>query len=78
MEITKKVNLSLVGLDGNSFALMGAFQKQARREDWSQEEIKFVLDEAEKGDYSHLLCTLMEYCEETDEEETDEEEEDEK
>jgi hypothetical protein len=56
----KKVKLELVGLDGNAFALMGAFQQQARKEKWTPEEIKQVLDECRSGDYSHLLATLME------------------
>ena len=59
----KTVNLKLEGLDGNAYALMGAFQKQARKENWTQEEIKEVLDECKSGDYDHLLYTLMEVCE---------------
>jgi hypothetical protein len=27
----KKVNLKMVGLDGNAFAVMAAFQRQARK-----------------------------------------------
>lgn len=57
----KKIELDLEGLDGNAFALMGAFQKQARKEDWTQEEIKEVLDECAKGDYNHLLQTLIKH-----------------
>lgn len=57
----KKINLELEGLDGNAFALLGAFQKQARREGWTPEEIKEVLDEAESGDYNHLLQTLIKH-----------------
>lgn len=59
----KKINLKLVGLDGNAFALMGAFRHQARKEGWSEEEVHSVLDEAMTGDYNHLLRTLMEHCE---------------
>ena len=59
----KKVKLKLVGLDGNSFSLMGAFQRQARKEGWSKEEIDQVLDECRSGDYNHLLSTLMEVTE---------------
>lgn len=55
----KQVSLQLVGLDGNAFSLMGAFQSQARKEGWSKEEIKVVLDECMSGDYNHLLITLM-------------------
>ena len=60
-KIDKKVTLELVGLDGNAFALMGAFQRQARTEKWTPDEIKAVLDECQAGDYDHLLCTLMEH-----------------
>ena len=56
----KKVKLKLVGLDGNAYALMGAFQRQARKEKWTPDEIKMVLDECMSGDYDHLLTTLME------------------
>jgi hypothetical protein len=65
-KVDKKVTLQLVGLDGNAFSLMGAFQRQARKEGWSKEEIKSVLDECQSGDYNHLLCTLMDHCQEGD------------
>ena len=65
--MNKKIKLDLVGLDGNAFALMGAFQKQARREGWTQDEIKVVLDKCTSGDYNNLLCTLMDHCESEDE-----------
>ena len=58
----KKINLELEGLDGNAFMVLGAFQKQARREDWTPEEIKEVMDEAQSGDYDHLLQTIMSHC----------------
>jgi hypothetical protein len=64
--VNKAVSLTLVGLDGNAFALMGAFSKQARREGWTKPEIDAVLAEAMKGDYDHLLRTLMAHCEDTD------------
>ena len=57
-----KVNLKMVGLDGNAFAIMGAFQSQARKEGWTKEEINAVLDEARSGDYSHLVATIAEHC----------------
>jgi len=59
----KKVKLNLVGLDGNAFSLMGAFQKQARRENWTKEEIDTVINECMSGDYDHLLQTLIGVCE---------------
>ena len=63
---TKKIKLRLVGLDGNAFSLMGAFQRQARKEKWTPEEIKAVLSEAMGGDYDHLLVTLSEHCDDED------------
>lgn len=53
--INKTVNLDLVGVNGNAFAIMGVFQRQARREEWTQDEIKQVLDEAKSKDYNYLL-----------------------
>lgn len=70
--VKKKVKLELVGLDGNAFSLMGAFQRQARREKWTQEEISAVLDDAQSGDYNHLLCVLMNHCESPEMEDEDE------
>lgn len=60
--VDKKVNLELIGLDGNAFAVMGAFQRQAKAEKWSQPEIDSVLTEAQLGNYEHLLATIMDHC----------------
>ena len=59
----KKVKLNLVGLDGNAFALMGAFSRQAKREGWTSEEVNSVLTEAQAKDYNHLVTTLADHCE---------------
>jgi len=59
----KKVRMTLVGLDGNAFNLMGQFSKNARRQGWTAEEIKQVLDECQSDDYNHLIVTLMENTE---------------
>ena len=64
--MNKKIKLNLVGLDGNAFALMGAFQKQAQREKWTKDEIKAVLDKCTSGDYDNLIVTLWEHCESED------------
>lgn len=60
--IDKKVKLKLVGLDGNAYYLMGAFKNQARKENWTKEEIDTVLNECTSGDYDHLLATLSDHC----------------
>ena len=64
-KVEKRIKLQLVGLDGNAFALMGAFQRQARREKWTAEEIDAVLEDARSGDYNHLLGVLIEHCEDS-------------
>lgn len=58
----KKVKLRLVGQDGNAFALLVEFKRQARKEGWTPDEIKTVRDEAMSGNYDHLLQTLMAHC----------------
>lgn len=72
-KIGKTVNLELIGVDGNAYAIMGVFSRQARREGWSQDEIDQVLEEAKSGDYNHLLNTIMIYCEPQDQQEEQEE-----
>ncbi len=57
--ITKKVALSLVGLNGNACALVGAFKQQARCEGWAKDEIDAVAREALSGNYQHVLSTLL-------------------
>jgi hypothetical protein len=59
---TKKVSLDLTSIDGNAFSLLAAFRRQARREGWSDEEIKSVLDEAGVADYDHLVSRLVKLC----------------
>ena len=59
----KTIELDLSSLDRNAFSLLGAFNRQARREGWTKEEIDSVLEEAKKGDYDHLVQTLMSHCE---------------
>ncbi|MCL7753088.1 hypothetical protein [Polaribacter sp. Z022] len=65
--VNKTVNLELVGVNGNAFMIMGVFQRQAQKEDWSQEEIDLVLEKAKSSDYNHLLATIENHCEPKDE-----------
>ena len=65
--INKTINLELVGVNGNAFMIMGVFQRQARKENWTQEEIDLVLEEAKSSDYNHLLATISNHCEVIDE-----------
>jgi hypothetical protein len=65
--VNKTVNLDLVGTNGNAYAITGAFQQQAKKEQWTQEEIDTVLKEAMTKDYNHLLATILNHCEVKDE-----------
>lgn len=56
----KKIKTTLIGVNGNAFALMGKFSQAARREGWNKEEIDAVLNKAMEGDYNHLVATLLE------------------
>ena len=67
--IEKTVSLNLVGVNGNAFMIMGVFKRQAKKEGWTSEEIKQVIDEAKSGDYVHLLATIENHCQPKDEEE---------
>jgi hypothetical protein len=60
--MNKRIKLNLVGLDGNAFSIMGAFKRQARKEGWTDEEIRKVLEKAMSGDYNHLLATIAAHC----------------
>ena len=60
---TQKVKMSLVDVDGNAFALMGAFKREAKRQGWNSADIDAVLYEARSSDYDHLVHTLMSHTE---------------
>lgn len=59
----KKVRLTLAGFDGNAFNLLGKFTRAARKDGWTEAEIKRVTDDAKSGDYHHLLQVLSDVCE---------------
>jgi len=52
---------SLVGVDGNAYALMGYTQNAMKNEGFSKEEIDQMLKEATAGDYSNLICVCSSY-----------------
>lgn len=57
----EKPQVTLVGKDGNAFAIMGACQKSARKAGWTADRIKSMLAEMQEGDYDHLLKTAMKH-----------------
>lgn len=54
-----EIEVSLIGRDGNAFAIMGAVEKALRKGGISQEEISTYLKESMSGDYDNLLRTAM-------------------
>lgn len=57
--------MQLVGLDGNAFSILGRFRSEARKQGWDADSISNVVDEATRGDYNHLLRTIVSVTEDT-------------
>ena len=55
-----KKKYTLVGVDGNAFAVMGYVQR-ALRESGMRELQEEYTKEAMSGDYENLLCVSMDY-----------------
>ncbi len=55
------IEVSLVGEDGNAFAILGRVRKAMRRGNVPANEITKFHDEATSGDYDHLLRTCLKY-----------------
>ena len=52
---------TLVGVDGNAFAIMGYVLLAMKDEGFSKEERDEYLEDAKSSDYDHLLCVSVEY-----------------
>ena len=55
----EKVKMTLIGVNGNAYSIMGEFSNYARKQGWTEEEIRNVLDEAMRDDYGHLLRIIL-------------------
>ena len=51
----KRVNLNLLDVAGNIFAVVSAFQRQARCEGWTDEDISAALNQAKSTAYEYSL-----------------------
>jgi len=60
------VKVPLVGHDGNAFAIIGRAITAARRGGVPKTDIDAFVNQAHSGDYSHLLTTVMEWFDTTD------------
>lgn len=63
---------TLVGIDGNAFAVMGYVRDAMRKEGCSLEEQKAYTEDAMSGNYSHLLYVSMNMIEKLNEKRQDE------
>jgi hypothetical protein len=55
------ISVTLSGIDGNAFSIMGAVTKAMRRAGVSKEEQDQYFKEATAGDYDQLLATTMDW-----------------
>lgn len=63
----EKVQVALIGEDGNIFSIMGRVTKAMRRAGWSQEAIsEFVTRLTDAENYDAALRVVLEYAEEAD------------
>ena len=58
---------SLVGVNGNAYAVMGYTADAMRKAGFSKEDIDKMYSEAKNGDYTHLISVCMDYIEEVNE-----------
>ena len=55
------VQLDLTKVDGNAFAILAAFSKQALKQGWTQQQVREVVDQARSKDYVHLVSTICDH-----------------
>lgn len=68
---------SLVGVDGNAFAIMGYTQKAMRKAGFSAEDLDSMRADATSGDYDNLICVCNDWISRVNEKLGLEEEDDE-
>jgi hypothetical protein len=54
--MAKKEKYTLIGVDGNAFAIMGYTADAMEKEGFSEEEVNKMYEEAESGNYYHLIA----------------------
>lgn len=58
-----KKKYTLVGVDGNAYAVMAYVRNAMQKEGKSNEEINNYLKDAQSDDYHHLIAVSVEMCE---------------
>lgn len=59
IEKNGKAEGTLIGVDGNAFAILGYTERQLKRASWPREDIKEVMNTAMSGDYNNVIATCM-------------------
>lgn len=55
---------TLIGVDGNAFAIMGYVVRAMKLEHKIKDEIDAYIRDAKSSDYTHLIAVSMDMCEE--------------
>ena len=55
------ITVTLVGVDGNAFSILGEVRKALRKGGVPAEQVKEFMMEATSGNYDHLLATVAEW-----------------
>ena len=58
---------TLVGVDGNAYAVMGYVQRAMRTANMSKEDQDAYLEDAMSSDYNHLLCVSIDMIDKVNE-----------
>jgi hypothetical protein len=61
MSKTERPELTLTGVDGNAFAILGRAVRAAQAAGKSADWIAIYLEDAKSKDYHHLLATTLDY-----------------
>lgn len=59
-----KREYTLVGVNGNAFAIMGYVVRAMKLERKSKDEIDAYIRDAKSSDYTHLIAVSVDMCEE--------------
>lgn len=59
-----KREYTLVGVNGNAFAIMGYVVRAMKLEHKSKDEIDAYIRDARSSDYTHLIAVSVDMCEE--------------
>jgi hypothetical protein len=61
---TPRPRVRLIGQDGNAFMILGLCRRAALHGGgWTEDQWRAFRDEATRGDYTHLLTTVMDHFE---------------